>query len=765
MKRYPSGRMRFFKYNQLLLIAMLLILFVPMLILGAFFLKQCTDLITDNEISKDQYVVDQMTRNMDDTFREILQISYQIPRNPALSPNRQRDGNTPKMAIINELENYILTSAGIKELAIYYRGDQRLYYGGTSSGSCPLDFYVEELFHYEGLDGEEFQRQLDTIRQIEVLPEQDVSNIVTGTYRALTMLVPLSNGPGSVYGVLLFSVDTAPLQQAFQRAFPEDSDEFFLYYADNVIYSHRNKKSAPKDAPQFSDLTLDTRNGISIHETESHVYLISKPQASRFSYLVSMNTRRMYGNIEAASKTYWIIFTAVFLLGFLLVNLLWRATYRPVKRLLSITTQSTGEAETGHNEFDTIKSAFEVIAESNRTLTTRVESTADVYRDHLLLSLLKGVYPSRQMLAGDAADTDLVLDKDYISALALCLKDRSQIAPDIIVHMIQYAEKILSDEIVGYGRLEPHTGIIQFLIATDFADDQKRADLLNDFYDELVHHWGLELSAGCGSFVTDPSELPACLNEAMIALDYRIVYGYNRIIHFRDIDTGRFSGDWYPTMEMKQFEAAAKTKNPERAKAMFHIIMDNFQENGTPLYVVKFACSDMIRFLSHSLFSAKEAESQNITYLSIIHISRHNTFVEVRRNMEADVEALFDHYESKLLAFPQNQTCERVREFIDVHYLEYDFSIHTLTEEFKMSETTLRKIFKEVMNTTYLDYVLDKRISKAKQLLATTDLQTKEIAEQIGYTNVSAFIRRFKEKTALTPGDYRVSCNAGEEDD
>ncbi len=45
-------------------------------------------------------------------------------------------------------------------------------------------------------------------------------------------------------------------------------------------------------------------------------------------------------------------------------------------------------------------------------------------------------------------------------------------------------------------------------------------------------------------------------------------------------------------------------------------------------------------------------------------------------------------------------------------------------------------------------------MEKAKELLDTTDLPLKDIVAAVGYSNVSSFIRRFKQLYGVTPRRY-----------
>ncbi len=68
------------------------------------------------------------------------------------------------------------------------------------------------------------------------------------------------------------------------------------------------------------------------------------------------------------------------------------------------------------------------------------------------------------------------------------------------------------------------------------------------------------------------------------------------------------------------------------------------------------------------------------------------------------------------------------------------------------------KVFHNAIGMTFRDYVIQKRIGLAKQLLKE-DKKTKVafIAFQCGYKDVSYFTRIFKKKTGVTPANYRHS--------
>ena len=80
-----------------------------------------------------------------------------------------------------------------------------------------------------------------------------------------------------------------------------------------------------------------------------------------------------------------------------------------------------------------------------------------------------------------------------------------------------------------------------------------------------------------------------------------------------------------------------------------------------------------------------------------------------------------------------------------------------LADEAGMSPRTFRRQFQSVMGMSPRDYVISSRIGHAKDLLGTTQLPIKQIADQLGYRDVFFFTRQFRKVTGVAPAAYRRS--------
>ena len=83
-------------------------------------------------------------------------------------------------------------------------------------------------------------------------------------------------------------------------------------------------------------------------------------------------------------------------------------------------------------------------------------------------------------------------------------------------------------------------------------------------------------------------------------------------------------------------------------------------------------------------------------------------------------------------------------------------SIEGLCQQFAISKFTLYGLFREEFGTTVNEFILEKRMELARQLLQQRqDLNITQVASSCGFADYNYFIRAFKERTGLTPLQYR----------
>ncbi|MBE5875868.1 MAG: AraC family transcriptional regulator [Lachnospiraceae bacterium] len=97
---------------------------------------------------------------------------------------------------------------------------------------------------------------------------------------------------------------------------------------------------------------------------------------------------------------------------------------------------------------------------------------------------------------------------------------------------------------------------------------------------------------------------------------------------------------------------------------------------------------------------------------------------------------------------------QELRAYLDEHYQER-ITLDDLSEIFYINKFYLTRIFKEQFGVSINNYLLQVRITHAKQQLRFSDMPIEKVASEIGVEDVRYFTRMFKKVEGMTPGEYR----------
>lgn len=84
-----------------------------------------------------------------------------------------------------------------------------------------------------------------------------------------------------------------------------------------------------------------------------------------------------------------------------------------------------------------------------------------------------------------------------------------------------------------------------------------------------------------------------------------------------------------------------------------------------------------------------------------------------------------------------------------------DWSISWAAHETCMSRSSFQHHYKEQFGVSFIQDLIDSRISRAKMLLSTTNMSIQDIAVQCGYRSYEHFARQFRAQAGISPGDFR----------
>jgi two-component system response regulator YesN len=123
---------------------------------------------------------------------------------------------------------------------------------------------------------------------------------------------------------------------------------------------------------------------------------------------------------------------------------------------------------------------------------------------------------------------------------------------------------------------------------------------------------------------------------------------------------------------------------------------------------------------------------------------------------------LMNRISSKRLTATQ-RLLEKAKDYINNNYSDTQLSIQKLADHLFISSSYLSLIFKKEAQETFLKYLIRVRLDTAKELLKDPNNKITEVAEKVGYPDVSYFSYFFKKNFGVSPREYKTKTANGQE--
>lgn len=95
-------------------------------------------------------------------------------------------------------------------------------------------------------------------------------------------------------------------------------------------------------------------------------------------------------------------------------------------------------------------------------------------------------------------------------------------------------------------------------------------------------------------------------------------------------------------------------------------------------------------------------------------------------------------------------------EYIHNNYANEEISLNTVATQVNMSPSYFSSIFSQEMGYTFIEYLTDVRMEKARELLRCSNKKSTEIAYEVGYKDSHYFGYLFKKTMGCTPKEFRA---------
>ena len=279
--------------------------------------------------------------------------------------------------------------------------------------------------------------------------------------------------------------------------------------------------------------------------------------------------------------------------------------------------------------------------------------------------------------------------------------------------------------------------------------------------------------AGVGIPVNRLSEIRNTYNEANKALANRFLMDPDNVVYAYESGTGRdthaepgrLNIDTFIDTESphKAIESFLRTGTMDEAIPLLDSIFATIGEQNVKSYI-------FLNYLTMDIYFAMARFLKEISADSGA-IDREcgdiNAFISQMRSADETREYL-GRYLVKVVEARDGRSAKKYSrllrnaiDYIDNNYANEDMSLNTVASSVNISPNHFSTVFSQEIGKTFIEYLTQKRMEKAKELLMTTDMRSSEIAYAVGYRDPHYFSYMFKKTQGMTSREYR---SRGKED-
>ncbi|MCI3922904.1 response regulator [Paenibacillus sp. TRM 82003] len=202
--------------------------------------------------------------------------------------------------------------------------------------------------------------------------------------------------------------------------------------------------------------------------------------------------------------------------------------------------------------------------------------------------------------------------------------------------------------------------------------------------------------------------------------------------------------------DMDRLAVHLESGRREEFMELLDAIIESVFVEAPPSYAMERYYSIAIVLLSHMNRLQLEERGNG---KGLMNFDEHTSWSEGYDYLKQLAESLFDQRRSgeKNRAA---QAVDYVRTYIEEH-LQEDLSLVRLAELIYFNPSYLSRLFKQECGYNLSEYIDERRLKKAKELLKSSECKIAEIGAKVGYAAPHSFTRFFKKLTGVTPQEYR----------
>jgi two-component system response regulator YesN len=712
--------------------------------------------VSTETLDQVSYTIDMLVDNI---IKDSVLFLFDIDVNRHLNGLYEDEMNV-KMHIIDRINSVCRLNQDIWSI-YYYSADDELVI--TKDGPFHIDTFYDKAW-VERMDGDS--------EQLYWLGTRRIHNPLAKKDEEIFSFFKIMSAVNGNRGALVVNIDANKILDLINNIDAGRQGVFLVFNQEGHIISQSKHASIYKKE-HIDKIIENTQSGVSrgffdYKMDKEHVLVMYTTCPTTGWKIVKIASfHSLFAQISDIQELMIKLAIIVLLIGTVIYLMISKKVAFPLVKLVQSVndTMDRGSRLKTGNELAYLDKVFKDIMVKNRRLEENYKESLPILRERYIYRLLTVQQPNNEEgeIYYKAKQLGLDLTGVFYKVVVIELESSdfhgSTLSKDIL--KLELKDKV-TDIFNGYkkafGELDENQ--VAVILIADKVQDEFDQDIIRQWENLIAgiyNDFGISLTIGLGKFYDSAKNVSSSCEEALEALNYKVILGSRKVICYEDVNRSTKTIIKYPIQDENALIKHLKVNDYESAEELIYKIFGYYENYRYNSYEQIMNHVLQIFVVSVRVFMEKDIELEKVfgQNYNVYHefFSRRGTLEEIR-------DWLLSFYKS-VIEFDVQSRTRKYEELVTevVKYAQENFdkplSLEAAAKSVYMSPQYFNKFFKEHTGSPFGEYLADLRIEKATQLLKSTDLKIKEIAKKTGFNSPDYFTRVFKKAKGMPPNEYR----------
>ncbi len=635
---------------------------------------------------------------------------------------------------------------------LYIQGDRDIY---TAEGVMPFSSWEQKYADEYDLPMSQMFYSLLNNRKPTLLPLLSAQDLNTSMGFAYLTPFPSADEQSAV---LVYLLHSSILEHQFLSYLGDFEGSISLYSTLRGMGELYSDTIGDISGMPFNEVIR--RHGVGLQQIsynghELVMMRVSEPRLSLHCVL-QVPYDVFYADTLGTQRLFTMLIIAMVISVVALALLSSLSMYRPIDDLVEHITGRRHAGYSRSNELELIRNAYDHTAEEADQLSSYLNELMPVVTQQFVARLVFGKITSREEFDFLCRTADLRFPHPWTAALYIqpvCIEEDDADYLDLCTVIITRFHPSGVTVVAGDMMSEQALCVIVNFAAEKGQQDMGCLRLAQQLSGMFAAEGIAHVHIGVGRAYCNPLQMPESFAEASAAVELA-PHGAQQVFPYQSQPAASPDGEAFtgvnPLTLTLLSEGLHRGEKTVALRALKDILKE-ITDQTSSLVFFRFYCSELLA----SIIRQASDQGINLDHRQRDSLIDYKTPEEFTEKATSLLNSLCDEVRSRQQA-QDDRIRRQVMDYILANYKRFDLSLQTVADELGIRRNQITSVLKEDLGQTFVQYVSFLRLNEFKRLLLETDQAIQTCVTEIGYSDVSNFLRKFKSVEGCTAGQYRT---------